>query len=117
MSRTRDQSQGIIDYVSPNYGANGLVGKNVVVNGDCSVSQLNGTTLITPVNGTWPIDMASAIFNVASKLQTQQIVTQSTLGYTAALVISTLAQYTPAAGDAFGIRFAVEMANFTRFNY
>ena len=107
--------------------ASQLVGRNVIVNGGCEVSQVWGTTLITPLTNTWPIDNIKINTSTAGVFQTQQIKTitsaspladMASLGATAAFTTSVLATHgAPAAGDVFYNRFAIEGFNFARFAY
>ena len=95
-----------------------LAGKNVIINGDCSISQVNGGSLITPTTGTWPIDMVGWGVSQPGKLQAQQVTNKlNSLGATAALNASVLSSYTPLAGDIFTINRAIEGFNFARFQY
>jgi hypothetical protein len=94
------------------------IGRNVVVNGDCSISQVNGTTLITPALVSYPIDNAWFYTTQASKLQSQQVSTKlNSLGATTALTWSVLASATIATGDSCVIQFPIEGYNFARFQY
>ena len=95
------------------------IGRNVITNGDMSVSQINGTSLVTPVNGSWPIDMVGFTSSQASKLQVQQASLSKliSLGATHTITWSVLSQYTPLAGDYFIHEMAVEGRDFARFQY
>ena len=93
------------------------IGRNVVVNGACSVAQVNGGTLITPATGTYPIDNCQYAATQASKLQTQQVSALNSLGAVAALTTSVLAQYTPISTDVFNHSFPIEGLDFARFQY
>ena len=98
--------------------ASQTIGRNVVVNGGCEVSQVNGTTLITPVNGSYPIDNYDYVLSQASKLQAQQVNNVlNSLGAVTALTTSVLASYTPISTDFMEIQIPVEGYNFARFQY
>ena len=93
-------------------------GKNMVINGDCSISQINGSTLTTPTTGAWPIDMVLCILTQASKLQTQQVFTSlNSLGATSALQWSVLSSYSPISTDRFSLSFTIEGYNFARCQF
>lgn len=95
-----------------------LSGRNVVVNSSCSVAQVNGATLITPLTATYPIDNALFTATQASKLQSQQITNKlNSLGSQAALQLSVLSQYAPVSSDTFTIAFPIEGLNFARFQF
>lgn len=98
-----------------------LIGSNVLTNGDLSVSQTNGGALITPVNGSFPIDMFQIALAQPSKLQVQQITSATgifqSLGSTNAIQFSTLASYTAGAAENFYARTSIEGLNFARFAY
>ena len=100
-------------------GTNGAsIGKNVIVNGDCSIAQVNGASAVTSVSGTWPIDMLYFGCSVASKLQVQQVSsTLNSLGATTSATWSVLSSYTPLAADYFYGSYRVEGFNFARFQY
>lgn len=119
MSRTRDQSQGIVDYVSPSLGAYGLVGRNVIVNGDSSIAQINGANAVTPsISGTFPIDMRYWGLTQPSKLSAQQVTNKlNSLGATHALQATVVASYTTIATDLFFFYPAIEGYNLARFAY
>jgi hypothetical protein len=103
--------------LSVGYQSNSI-GRNVIVNGGCEVSQVNGTTLITPLTNSYPIDNLNTIYTVASKLQTQQVSNAlNSLGAISALTTSVLAQYTPTSVDRFVHYFPIEGLNFARFQY
>ena len=95
-----------------------LAGKNVIVNGDISISQLNGTALVTPVTTSFPIDMIYYLTSQPSKLQVQQVTTKlNSLGATTSASWSVLASYVPSAIDTFTCAFAIEGYNFARFQW
>ena len=95
-----------------------LAGKNVIVNGDCSIAQLNGGALLTPLNATWPFDMFYVALAQPSKLQMQQVTNQlNSLGASFSFSTSVLASYVPGASEAFFNSFPIEGNNFARFQY
>ena len=111
-------SDGLNIYNGINAANQGSIGRNVIVNGDCSVSQVNGTTLITPTDASYPIDNVMFKGSQASKLQTQQVSNVlNSLGAVTSLTTSVLAQYTSISTDYFGLRFPIEGLNFARFAY
>lgn len=95
-----------------------LYGRNVVVNGCCSVSQINGTTEVTPTNNSYPIDNVQYILSQASKLKCDKTATlMGVLGAVWSLRTTVLAKYTPIATDVFNLQFPIEGMNFARFQY
>jgi len=93
-------------------------GRNVVVNGGCEVSQINGTTLITPANASYPFDNVLFAQTTAGTLQTQQVSNVlNSLGAVTAFSYYTLATKVTAAGDQFRAIFPIEGLNFARFQY
>jgi hypothetical protein len=94
------------------------IGRNVIVNGGCEVSQVNGTTATTPISGAYPIDNWLFGATQASKFQTQTTtVILNSLGSTNALSCAVLASYSPIALDQFYYQVPVEGYNFARFAY
>lgn len=94
------------------------IGRNVVVNGGCEISQVSGSTLITPTNVAYPIDNMQIELSAASKLQTQQKTNVlNSLGAVNAIEFSVLTAYTPAATDVMDAVFPIEGVNFARFQY
>jgi hypothetical protein len=122
LSGTTGNFSGELDVPAAQVGgatlqASQTVGRNVVVNGGCEVSQVNGTTLITPVNGGYSLDNVRWVLGAASKLQSQQVNALLSLGATHAETISVLAQYSPAASESFFKLYPIEGLNFARFQY
>ena len=125
--RRKTEGSGVIDPSSDSANWVSIVksavaklvqGRNVVVNGDCSISQINGTTLITPVNGGYSLDNVHWVLSVASKLQAQQVTNVlNSLGATHAETVSVLSSYMPAASDSFFKDYPIEGINFARFFY
>jgi len=108
------QSQGDARYAQLGQ----LTGRNVIVNGDCSVSQVNGTTLITPAGNSYPIDNVQYSALQASKFQTDQTAALfGALGGVMSLRTTVAAQYAPLATDVFNLQFPIEGLNFARFKY
>jgi hypothetical protein len=94
------------------------IGRNVIVNGDYSISQVNGTTLITPASASWPIDNSWLYTTQTSKLQSQQVSNKlNSLGATTALTYSVLASATIATGDSCVMQLPIEGYNFARFQF
>ena len=95
-----------------------LPGRNVVVNGSCMVAQVNGTTLVTPNNGEYPIDNVLFSATQISKFQAQQVTNKlNSLGCPTAIQVSVLSQYAPLSTDYFAVSFPIEGLNFARFSY
>lgn len=112
-AQLREAIQRMIDA-----GLTMLHGRNVIVNGSCAISQVNGTTLVTPTSGSYMIDNVGCSLGAASKLQTQQVFDKlNSLGAVSALNVSVLNSYAAGAGEVFHLRFPVEGLNFARFQY
>lgn len=95
-----------------------LHGRNVIVNGCCSVSQLNGSAEITPVGNSYPIDNVQYSLSQASKLKCDQTASlMGALGAVWSLRTTVLAKYTPIATDVLNLHFPIEGLNFARFKY
>lgn len=72
--------------------------RNRFINGDMSVSQVNGTNAVTPAASSYPLDQWSFISNLASKLTFQQVA-DSPAGFKYSTKISVAVQTAPAAAD------------------
>lgn len=87
-------------------------GRNLTVNGSCQVSQVNGSTIVTPVTGTYPIDNVIVELSQANKLNYSQ---SSSANYildgSHSLLATAANQYTPLAGDFFVHKFQHEGLN------
>lgn len=95
-----------------------LAGKNVIVNSGCEISQVNGSSPVTPTTGSYPIDNMQIELSAASKLQTQQVTTAlNSLGAVNAITFEVLATYSPAATDVMDVVIPIEGVNFARFQY
>lgn len=105
-----------------------FTGKSVNVNGGSEVSQINGTTLITPTTGSYPIDNVMLTTTVAGVFQSVQVNSTNvgtytegylgSLGATNALRWSVLATNgAPAAAAEFAAYYPIEGLNFSRFQY
>ena len=107
--------------------ASQTTGRNVIVNGGCEVSQVNGTTQATLVNASYPIDNCQAILTLTASgvvKATQQTVKAGnltalrSLGATSAIQLAvTTAETSVPAGDFCAIRFPVEDLNLARFQW
>lgn len=101
--------------------ASQLIGRNLVVNGSCVIDQVNSGALITPINGGYPIDNVFCGVSQASKLQSQQVVSSTSLfgslGSVNALTWSVLSQYTPLVTDTFSEFIPIEGLNFARLRW
>lgn len=105
-----------------------ITGRNVIVNGGSEVAQINGTTLITPTTGGYPIDnimfesTTAGVFQ-SVKVDSTNVGTYTTgylgsLGATSALRWSVLATHgAPLAMDEFTSYYPIEGLNFSRFQY
>ena len=100
------------------YVVGAVIGKNMVINGDCSISQINGSTLTTPTNGSYSIDMFIYGSTQTSKIQSQQVFTSlNSLGATSSLQWSVLSSYSPVSTDYFLTYIAIEGYNFARCQF
>ena len=94
-----------------------LAGKNVLINGDMSISQINGTTAVTPGTA-YVIDMWGNILAQPSKLTFQQVTNKlNSLGAPFAELITTASAYTAASTEVFDFYQPIEGLNFSRFMY
>jgi hypothetical protein len=98
--------------------ASQTTGRNVVVNGGCEVSQVNGTNTITCTGNFYPIDNLLHLESVHSKVSVQQVSNVlNSLGATTSVKYTVLAQYTPVTTDALLFEIPIEGVNFARFQY
>lgn len=112
-TQLREAIQRMIDA-----GLTMLHGRNVIINGCCSVSQVNGTTEVTPTANAYPIDNVQYSLSQASKLKCDQTASlMGALGAVWSLRTTVLAKYTPIATDVFNLQFPIEGLNFARFRY
>ena len=108
---------GLIKTVGANLVAN-LAGKNVLINGDMSISQVNGGAAVTPTSSAYVTDMWGTDLSQASKLTFQQVSTSlNSLGAPVAEKITTAVAFTPTSSDYFAIHQIIEGNNFDRFFY
>jgi hypothetical protein len=98
-----------------------LSGKNVLINGDMSISQVNGGSAVTPSNagsGVYSLDEWNYYTTVASKLTFQQVTTSlNSLGVVFSEKSTVAAAYTSTATDQFVLAQPIEGNNFARFQY
>jgi len=95
-----------------------LPGCNVLINGDMSISQINGGTAVTPAASGYAIDMWNLNVSQPSKLTFQQVLTSlNSLGAPVALKFTTASAYTSGPTDAFETHQLIEGSNFDRFFY
>lgn len=98
--------------------SNFSIGRNLIVNGSCQVDQVNSGALITPVNGSYPIDNGQYGTNIASKLQARQITTAlNSLGVSHSIEYSVLASYSPGVNDRFTHWFYAEGLNIAHLQW
>jgi hypothetical protein len=89
--------------------------RNRIINGDMQVSQVNGTTAVTPAtNGTYPLDQWQYTCSLGSKLTFQQVV-DAPAGFKYSTKITVASQYSPAVGDAFLYKQPIEGQNIVDF--
>jgi hypothetical protein len=103
------------------------IGRNVVVNGGCEVSQVNGTTQTTPTTNQYPIDnwvvgstlTASGVIKVTQQtVKAGNLTALRSLGATSAVQFQvTTAQTSVPSTDQYSIRIPIEDVNFARFQY
>lgn len=88
--------------------------RNRIINSDMSVSQLNGTTAVTPTASAFVVDQWQAIVTQASKLTFQQVA-DAPAGLKYSTKISVAAQFSPGAADEFSFVQALEGQNIIDF--
>ncbi len=81
--------------------------RNKIINGDMSISQVNGATAVTLTASGYPIDQWAISTNVSSKLTIQQVV-DAPVGFKFSCKISVAAQYAPAVGEYFVLSQPIE---------
>ena len=95
-----------------------VYGKNVLINGDMSISQENGGAAVTPTISGYVLDMWGNSLAQPSKLTFQQVTNKlNSLGAPVAELITTASAYTAASTDAFDFQQPIEGLNFSRFMY
>jgi hypothetical protein len=96
-----------------------VFGKNVLINGDMSISQLNGGTAVTPgTAAAYVLDMWEEFATTTGKLTFQQVTTSlNSIGAVYALKITTATAYTPITSDSIIVAQPIEGSNFDRFFY
>jgi hypothetical protein len=93
--------------------ASPLVLRNRIINGDMRISQRNGTSSVTPVDGQYTLDRWVTVVTQTSKLSIQQnagSVTPPT-GFTNYLGVTSLSAYSITASDFFTVRQYIEGFN------
>jgi hypothetical protein len=93
--------------------ASPYVNKNRLINGDMRISQRNGTSSVTPVDGQYTLDRWLTVVTQTSKLSIQQnagSVTPPT-GFTNYLGVTSLSAYSITASDFFTVRQYIEGFN------
>jgi hypothetical protein len=93
--------------------ASPYVNKNRLINGDMRISQRNGTSSVTPVDGQYTLDRWVTVVTQTSKLSIQQnagSVTPPT-GFTNYLGVTSLSAYSITASDFFTVRQYIEGFN------
>ena len=84
------------------------------INGACEISQVNGTTAVTPTANGYVIDQFFYALTQASKLTFQQVA-DAPAGLKNSLKVTVAAQFSPAATDTFTIRQFIEGQNIIDF--
>lgn len=84
--------------------------RNRIINGDMSVSQVNGGTAVTPTASGYISDQWRAAIGAASKLTFQQVA-DAPAGFKYSTKITVAAQYAPAASDSFLLQQPIEGQN------
>jgi len=84
--------------------------RNRIINGDMRVDQRNNGSSITPVDTQFSADRWGCSLTQASKYSVQQT---SGPGYGYSLGVTSLSNYSVAAGDFFGLRHTIEGHNFS----
>ena len=100
--------------VGSNLGAgNASIMKNRVINGSMTVDQRNAGASVTPANGTYTLDRWYSIQTVASKYSVQQNAGSVTppVGFTNYFGVTSLTNYSVAAGDIFAQQQSIEGFN------
>jgi hypothetical protein len=88
--------------------------RNRVINGDMSVSQVNGGTAITPTAPAYVTDQFYTFILQASKLTFQQVA-DAPAGFKNSTKITVAAQYAAGAAEAFMLRQPIEGQNIIDF--
>lgn len=89
--------------------------RNKIINGDMSVSQVNGTTEQTPLSSSYILDQYLYVTSVASKFKIKQDTVDVPAGFKYAQKITVAIQAPPAASDQFAIRQPIEGQNLINF--
>ena len=89
-------------------------GKNKIINGAMLVDQRNNGAAVTPTASTYTLDRWVSNLSVASKLTFQQV-TDAPSGFKNSLKVTVASQYSPAAGDSFGLTQYIEGLNVIDF--
>jgi len=84
--------------------------KNRIINGAMVISQRNGTSSVTPINGQYVLDRFQYNHNQASKFTTQQSTT-APVGFVNSLLVTSSSAYSLGAGDYFAITQPIEGYN------
>lgn len=82
--------------------------RNRLANGDMQVSQINGSTAVTPTASSYPIDQWKATISQASNLTFQRITSSVPAGFKYSYKVSVAVQYAPLAADVYTISQPVE---------
>ena len=89
--------------------------RNKIINGDMSISQVNGGTAVIPLAGnSYPIDQWRVALSQPSKLTFQQV-TDAPAGFKYSLKVTVAAQYAPLATETFNLSQPIEGQNIVDF--
>ena len=106
-----DQIQSSVSGVSLGAG-NASIMKNRIINGAMVIDQRNAGASVTPTAATYTLDRWDARLSVASKYAVQQVSTAgSPVGFSKALLVTSLSAYTVGAAENFGIQQVIEGYN------
>lgn len=89
------------------YGGQLFGYRNKIVNGDCSISRVNGGAATTPAVSSYVIDQVLYACTTGSKLTFQQVV-DAPAGLKYSLKVTVATQYAPSAADVFRLVLPVE---------
>jgi hypothetical protein len=91
--------------------------RNRIINGAMVISQRNGSTSVTGINGkVYPVDRFPLYCNVASKCTAQQS-TDVPAGFTNSILVTSTSAYTVGSGDALVISQDIEGYNLADWNW
>jgi len=109
VNRINDASGGVLAPISS-------VMRNRIINGAMAISQRNGTSTITPVNGDYGVDRWTFGLAQSSKLTSAQTTT-APAGFNFSTLITSSSSYTPLTNDLFRFTQLIEGFNFADLGF